>query len=149
MTLLWKNKKRLQGDEHAWIKASIQTVLRKEGLKQPGELSISLVTDDEMKRLNFEHRGVNCTTDVLSFPQFESLEEAQRSPYLLLGDMVLNITQMKRQAEEFGHSQEREISYLSVHSLYHLLGFDHEDESSKRQMRAREEEALREMGIFE
>lgn len=145
MKLLWKNKKRLIESEINWIKQAIITVFKLEELPVQGELSISILNDEEIREINRVHRGIDKSTDVLSFPQYTNIQEAKEAPFLVLGDIVLNIDQMKRQAEEFGHSNEREITYLTIHSLYHLLGFDHEDENSKKIMRAKEESALERM----
>ena len=101
-------------------------------------------------------RNVDRPTDVLSFPMFELTpgekpgeEDADPATGLVpLGDMVLSLERAKAQAEEFGHSMEREISYLAVHSVLHLLGYDHMDEGPmKAQMRGREEEILSSLGI--
>lgn len=145
MKLLWKNKKRLIESEINWIKQAIITVFKLEELPVQGELSISILNDEEIREINRVHRGIDKSTDVLSFPQYTNIQEAKEAPFLVLGDIVLNIDQMKRQAEEFGHSNEREITYLTIHSLYHLLGFDHEDENSKKIMRTKEESALERM----
>ena len=108
-----------------------------------------LLTDDEgIRRINREFRGLDRPTDVLSFPmndliagQFDpaQCERDPESGEILLGDMVLSIPRCEEQGEEFGHGYNREVQYLTVHSVLHLLGYDHVDEGPmKKQMRARE-----------
>ena len=116
-----------------------------------------LVTDDEaIREINLDMRNVDRPTDVLSFPMFELTpgekpggEDADPDTGLVpLGDMVLSLERATAQAEEFGHSVEREVSYLAVHSALHLLGYDHMDEGEmKAQMRSREEAILSTLGI--
>lgn len=114
-----------------------------EGLVGPGELSVSLVSSEEISGLNRDYRGIDKETDVLSFPQAASKEELLKGGYQVLGDIVINMDRVRKQAEEFGHGVLRELVYLSLHSFYHLLGYDHEDEASKQIMREKEEEAYR------
>lgn len=102
------------------------------------ELSLSFVDDDEIQSLNKSFRGVDRVTDVLSFPLFTSFGGLKQ-----LGDIVINTKQLKRQAEEFGHTYRRELTYLSLHSLLHLYGYDHEMEDEKRIMRDLEEKILK------
>ena len=83
----------------------------------------------------------------MSFPQFADLEEVPEVGEICLGDVVICKERAAEQAEEFGHSFEREIIYLFVHSILHLLGYDHEEDEDKKQMRAREEEVMEHMGI--
>ena len=116
-----------------------------------------LVTDDAaIHEINLDMRGVDRATDVLSFPMFELApgekpgeEDADPATGLVpLGDMVLSLERAQAQAEEFGHSVEREVCYLAVHSVLHLLGYDHMDEGEmKAQMRGREEDILSALGI--
>ena len=115
-------------------------------------ISVSFVDKKEIKRLNKEYRGVDSETDVLSFPAFEAgaipaemeLEEGEE---LALGDVVICEEVCRKQAKEFGHSEEREIVYLFVHSVLHLLGYDHETEEDRQDMRAREEAVMELLGI--
>lgn len=102
------------------------------------EVSVSFVDDGEIQALNRDYRGRDQVTDVLSFPFYE----AYQGQGGILGDIVINASQCLRQAKEYGHSFEREVTYLAVHSLLHLLGHDHEEEEDKRVMRAKEEEVL-------
>ncbi len=116
-----------------------------------------LVTDDEgIHSINLDMRGVDRPTDVLSFPMFDltpgekpTEEDADPATGLVpLGDMVISLERAQAQAEEFGHSVQREVCYLTVHSVLHLLGYDHMDEGEmKAQMRGREEDILSALGI--
>ncbi|MDD7362743.1 MAG: rRNA maturation RNase YbeY [Peptoniphilus sp.] len=101
------------------------------------EVSVSFVDGDEIRELNRDYRGVDRVTDVLSFPMEMTFED-----YRNLGDVIINTERVKEQAEAFGHSYRRELTYLTVHSLLHLVGYDHMEEADKREMRAREESIL-------
>ena len=134
----------------------ISAVLDAEGVDVPCEVNVLITDDEEIHVINMEQREVDRATDVLSFPMFdlqpgEMPEEDWADPdtgLVPLGDMVISLERCVAQAEEFGHSLERELSYLSVHSTLHLLGYDHMDEDEqKRQMREREEVILGSLGI--
>lgn len=144
-----------QGTEEL-IGQVVAAVLEQQGVELPCEVDVLLTDDDGIHQINLEQRGVDRATDVLSFPMFE-LSPGQ-SPALTwadpetgrvpLGDMVLSLERARAQAEEFGHPLRRELAYLTVHSVLHLLGYDHMDEGPmKAQMRAREEEILKNLGI--
>ena len=132
-------------------------VLEREGKPINTEVSISFVDDTAMAELNERFRGMEGPTDVLSFPMFDltagqpPVDERLLDPAthrLPLGDMVISLERATAQAEEYGHSIQRELGYLAVHSVLHLLGYDHMDEGQqKRQMRAREEAIMNEMGV--
>ncbi|MCD8041050.1 MAG: rRNA maturation RNase YbeY [Clostridia bacterium] len=119
---------------------------------------IVFTDEEEIKNLNRQFRNKDAVTDVLSFPSLDDI----RGKKLLKADFPLDIGEDKRlfigsiaictkraqeQAAEYGHSYERELNYLAVHGLCHLLGYDHEDESDKKEMRAKEERILQKMGI--
>lgn len=136
----------------------ISAALEEEGVTVPCEVSVLFTDDEGIRSINLEQRGVDSPTDVLSFPMFEydpgdppTEENAELDPgseLLPLGDMVLNLDRTRQQAEEFGHSIQRELGYLTVHSVLHLLGYDHMDDGPmQRQMRQREEEILSKLGI--
>ena len=113
------------------------------------EISVTFVDMDEIHQLNREYREVDRPTDVLSFPQFYDLEEEiPEVGEICLGDVVICKDKAAEQAEEFGHSFEREIIYLFVHSVLHLLGYDHMEEDEKACMRAREEEIMEHLGVL-
>jgi len=117
--------------------------------KQRCELSVTFVGPDEIHELNREYRGVDRPTDVLSFPQFEDLEEeTPEVGEICLGDVVICREKAEEQAEEFGHSFERELVYLFTHSVLHLLGYDHMEEDEKKVMRQREEEIMEHIGLM-
>lgn len=139
MTIYYDGDEHVAAQEKAWIEQALAAVLAREGLDQPGEVSISFVSDEAIRELNRDYRAQDKVTDVLSFPQYDSLDEARQADYLFLGDIVINLDQLARQAAEYGHSLDREVSYLSVHSLYHLLGFDHQTDQAKAEMRAKED----------
>lgn len=113
------------------------------------EISVTIVEDDEIQALNRDYRGNDKVTDVLSFPQFESRDELaedlmndEEGCVSLAGDVVISYDQAARQAEEYGTGLTRELVYLFVHSIFHLFGYDHEDEEERRIMRAREEQVI-------
>jgi len=118
------------------IRRAAVAVLKAEQVDEPCDLSVLLTDDEGIHVINREFRQVDKPTDVLSFPMGDV---DPRTGRLLLGDMVLNVDRAKAQGEEFGHGPEHELSYLTVHSVLHLLGYDHVDEGEmKRAMRARE-----------
>lgn len=106
------------------------------------EISVTFVSPEEIQEINKQFRDIDKVTDVLSFPQFDDFEDLPEFGEIALGDVVICTEKAKEQAEEFGHSIEREIIYLFVHSICHLLGYDHMEEDEKRVMRAREEEIM-------
>ena len=130
------------------IRRAAKTALKAQGIQDDCAVSVLLTDDAGIRAVNREQRGIDTPTDVLSFP-LNSLTEGAFDPEaceydyetdrLLLGDMVLDLERCARQGEEYGHGFERELSYLTVHSILHLLGYDHLDEGPrKRRMRARE-----------
>ena len=116
-------------------------------------VSITLTNPENIKELNKKFRNIDKATDVLSFPMFEKeeIEKIKENPKLeyedILGDMVISIEQVRLQAKEYGHSFERELSYMVVHSFYHLMGYDHMVENDKKQMRGKEETVLENLKI--
>ena len=116
--------------------------------KQRCEISVTFVDLDEIHELNKQYRGVDKPTDVLSFPQFDDLEEEiPEVCEICLGDVVICEQKAREQAEEFGHSFERERVYLFTHSVLHLLGYDHMEDDEKAEMREKEEEILKTIGL--
>jgi probable rRNA maturation factor len=111
-----------------------------------GEVSVTLVDDEAIRELNRDYRGIDAPTDVLSFSQLEGTPipaGALPPDYPVpIGDIVVSIPRMRRQAVDYGHSEERELGFLLVHGLLHLLGYDHEDSWDARVMRAAEEDIL-------
>lgn len=132
----------------ALVRKAIRTALSAEGVTAPCEVDVLLTDDAGIRRINREMRNVDAATDVLSFPEFDlrpgqapAAEDADPGTGLIpLGDMVISLERVAAQALEYGHSGRRELCYLAVHSVLHLLGYDHLDEGpQKKQMRAREE----------
>ncbi len=130
------------------IRRAAETALEAEKIDLPCIVSVMLTDDEGIRALNREFRGIDRATDVLSFPlneltagKFDAAvcEHDPETGAVLLGDMVISLPRCERQGEEYGHGFEREIRYLTVHSVLHLLGYDHVDEGEqKRLMRARE-----------
>ncbi|MCC6176551.1 MAG: rRNA maturation RNase YbeY [Chloroflexi bacterium] len=127
------------------IRRACEAALRGEGIEGPVVLTITLVDDAEIQALNAEHRQIDRPTDVLSFP----LADERAADFVLppglpreLGDVVVSYPQAVAQAEEYGHSVARELTYLIVHGLLHILGHDHEQPDEQMTMRAREEAAM-------
>lgn len=116
-------------------------------------VSVTLTNPENIKRINNKYRNIDESTDVLSFPMFEKEEldkmiNEQNWEYSdILGDMIISIEQVETQAKDYGHSFERELSYMVVHSFYHLMGYDHIKEEDKNKMRPKEEYVLNELGI--
>ena len=139
-----------------FIRKAVRTALAAEGVDFPCEVDVLVTGDAEIHALNREARQVDKSTDVLSFPAFDlrpgelpGPEDADPGTGLVpLGDMMISLEHVAAQAKEYGHSNRRELGYLVVHSVLHLLGYDHVDEGPmKAQMRAREEAILAELGI--
>ena len=140
----------------ALLRRVIPAALAAEGVTAPWEVDVLLTDDDGIHAINLEQRGVDSPTDVLSFPMFEfapgdkpTEEDIEPGSGLVpLGDMVLNLDRVRSQGEEYGHGEKRECAYLAVHSVLHLLGYDHMDDGPmKAQMREREEAILGQLGI--
>jgi metalloprotein, YbeY family len=127
----------------------------KRATELPIYIGVSLVSEDEIKDINREFRGIDKVTDVLSFPQFESvdelLDEIEGDEALVdipLGDVVICLDQAERQSKEYGTSIKREVTYLFVHSILHLLGYDHMEDDEKAYMRAHEERVMAALDIL-
>ena len=139
------------------IQRAISAALLEEKVPDDCEVSVLLTDNEGIHELNRDYRGVDRPTDVLSFPANElspgefDADLCERDPEtgrVFLGDMAISLEKCEAQAEEFGHSFERELMYLTVHSTLHLLGYDHVDEAEmKRQMRGREDVIMSRLGI--
>ncbi len=130
------------------IEEAAKWLLKKENVDdERAEVSLTLVSAEEIKELNREYRSVDKVTDVLSFPQFESKDEMPPQGEICLGDVVICEDKVKEQAEAYNHSFEREFVYLFVHSLLHLLGYDHMEEDEKAVMREKEEEVMEQIDL--
>ena len=118
-------------------------------------ISITLTTPSKIRQLNKEYRNIDKETDVLSFPMFEKyeidkiVEKQEKLPLKeTIGDIVISVERVEEQAKEYGHSFERELSYMLVHGFYHLMGYDHIEEEDKKIMRPKEEKILNELNIL-
>ena len=140
----------------AQLTRAVLAALEAEEVAVPCIVEVCVTDDAGIRQTNRETRGIDRPTDVLSFPMFElSPGEKPRAEWadpdtdqVFLGDMMLSLERARAQAEEFGHSPEREVCYLAVHSVLHLLGYDHLDEGPmKARMREREEAILEKLGI--
>ena len=139
------------------IKKAVNAALAAEGISVPCEVDVLLTDDAGIHSINLEFRGIDRPTDVLSFPMNElhpgafDAELCERNPEtgaILLGDMAISLERARAQGEEFGHGEEREICYLTIHSVLHLLGYDHMDEGEdKKLMREHEKAVCRVLGI--
>ena len=113
----------------------------------PGEVSLSFVSREEIRAINREYRNFDRETDVLSFPQFESCKDIVCCDGTSLGDVVISPEIAQKQSIDYGHSYDREIVYLFVHSMFHLLGMDHMSEDEKALMRAGEEWVMEKLDL--
>ena len=116
-------------------------------------ITITLTTPEKIRQINNEYRQIDKATDVLSFPMFEKSEldeKIKKQEFLhedVLGDIIISVQKVEEQAKEYGHSFERELSYMVVHGFYHLIGYDHIEEKDKIIMRPKEENVLSKLGI--
>ena len=136
-------------------------VLEAEGFPYGAEVNLVLTSDEEIRRINQQFRGIDAPTDVLSFPNvdfeeagvFGSLEEREADYFdpdtgeLILGDIMISLDKVREQAESYGNSQKREFAFLVAHSMLHLCGYDHMEEAEAREMERRQEEILTRLGI--
>ncbi|HHX69968.1 MAG: rRNA maturation RNase YbeY [Miniphocaeibacter sp.] len=141
-----QNKLTLSDDLISNIKKAILTCLEIEKYSTNVEVSLSFVDNDEIQQINKDFRNIDTPTDVLSFPlDIDFFIENINIP---LGDIIISTEKAKEQSLDFGHSLEREIIYLVVHSMFHLLGYDHIEDKDAVIMRGKEKEAIRKIGIF-
>ncbi len=133
------------------IRRAIEATLKYESFKNNAEISVTFTDNEGIRKLNNEFRGLDKPTDVLSFPltNYEAIDTPLADELCgSLGDVVLSLERAKEQAEEYGHSFEREIAFLTVHSMLHLLGYDHETgKKDELDMRRRQSEILKKMGL--
>lgn len=148
MKILCDTESQLLPEELEKMKAGAAQCVREEGISpQRTEVSLSFVSGEEIRELNRQYRGIDQVTDVLSFPQYADLNEIPQEGEILLGDVVICTERARTQAEEFGHSLEREIVYLFIHSICHLLGYDHMEEEDRQQMRKKEETVMKQLEL--
>ena len=140
-----QDKVKLEDGIEEIIENVVKEVLDLEEESLDCEVSLSFVDNGEIRELNREYRGVDKETDVLSFPMED--EFFQEGP-TLLGDIIISLEKALEQSQDFGHSLHREIAYLTAHSMFHLLGYDHMEEDEKGIMRTKEKEVMKRLGIF-
>ncbi len=135
------------------IKRVVKECYKEEKMEKANlAISIILTTPHNIKKINTEFRNIEKETDVLSFPMFEKEEldgiiSNENNIPEVLGDIIISIEKVKEQAQEYGHSFERELSYMVVHGFYHLMGYDHIEEKDKIKMRPKEEKILEQLDI--
>lgn len=157
-----QNKVKISEDEIKELEKVILFALMEEEVNIPVEISLLFVDNEEIKEINNDTRGIDKATDVLSFPMldyeankiykecykdFQFNETYKDGNEVVLGDIVLSLEKALEQSKEYNHSFQRECSYLAVHSILHLLGYDHMEEEEKTRMRSREEEILNKLDI--
>ena len=133
------------------VRLSVEAALAFEGYGNTCEVSVTFTDDAGIRELNKNFRNIDSATDVLSFPLFDfegSEEPAVDELENMLGDIVISLERAEAQAEEYGHSFEREVAFLTVHSMLHLLGYDHEtSEEDELDMRQRQTEIMEMLGL--
>jgi probable rRNA maturation factor len=134
------------------MRRAVEQTLRHEHYENDAQVSITFTDDENIHALNKRFRGVDAPTDVLSFPLID-FEQACGEPVIdeiecMLGDVVLNLQRARAQAEQYGHSFEREAAFLTVHSMLHLLGYDHEtSEQDDKEMREQQRQIMDALGL--
>lgn len=147
-----QDKEKASSELKCLVKAAIYAALEYEDFEKSAELSVTFTDNEGIREINLENRDINAPTDVLSFP-IMSIEDHdadidRSNGAVMLGDIVLNLERARAQAAEYGHSYTREVAFLTVHSVLHLLGYDHlTSEEDDRDMRARQDAVLDMMGI--
>lgn len=134
---------------------AVKATLYYEGIETPCEVSVLATDDKGIQEINKEHRALDRPTDVLSFPTYEfkpgkfevSENMIEEGEYVHLGDIVISVDRASEQANEYGHNPMRELAYLTVHATLHLLGYEHEIDEDKHEMRRKEESVLNELGL--
>jgi probable rRNA maturation factor len=154
--------KQLDFDYEAILKKVAEACLDHEGCPYETEISILLTNDDEIQQINKEYRNIDAPTDVLSFPtvfykvpgDFNDLEQTNMDCFhpetgeLILGDIVISVDRALLQAAEYGHSPEREIAFLTAHSMFHLFGYDHMEEEERKLMEDKQKQVLDQLQII-
>ncbi len=149
-------EEKLMLSEEEIIRDVVLAVLDYEGCPYEAEINVVVTDNREIQKMNQEYRGIDAPTDVLSFPMleftapsdFSHVEEAfedcfnPESGELMLGDIILSVDKIREQAESYGHSQTRELAFLVAHSMLHLCGYDHEEESEREEMERKQREIL-------
>ncbi len=147
ITINYSDMRFFDEETEALIRRVLEKGAELQQVPEEAELSVLICDAPVIHELNRTYRQVDAPTDVLSFALNEGDEEDFAEEEAALGDIVINIDRAAEQAEEYGHSREREIAYLSVHGFLHILGFDHYEEEEKKEMRAAEEAILSACGL--
>lgn len=144
-----QDKIKLDFNAEELIEKCTEQALTEEEIDENAEVSVTFVDNEKIRALNSEHRGIDRETDVLSFPAFtdDGFEVNPENDAIILGDIVISLEKAKAQSEEYGHSMLRETAFLIAHSLFHLLGYDHETESEEKEMFEKQENVLQRLGI--
>ena len=130
------------------MRRAVEATLAYEGIYNDVEVSITFADDESIHSLNLEYRGIDRPTDVLSFPLEEDIKNSRVRGPIMLGDIVISLERAVAQAEEYGHSFQRETAFLCIHSMLHLLGYDHElGEAEDADMRRRQREIIESIGL--
>lgn len=131
------------------INSVIAESLKYEGVSDNCEISVTIVDNEEIHSINLKHRGIDRPTDVLSFPliDFEKETLPDDGSKIYLGDIIISIEKAEEQAKEYGHSLDREIGFLTAHSMLHLLGYDHMAEDEEKIMFKKQEEILNNLNL--
>lgn len=138
-----QNKLEFTSDLEKLIETVIEKSFEYENV-EPRNVSVLICDNDEIKKLNGQFRDIDSPTDVLSFPMYDEDGELDSDE---LGDIVISLERAAAQAEEFGHSLRREVAFLTAHSMLHLFGYDHIDDSEREEMFEKQEEILAQLGI--
>lgn len=148
MDVLFENTTDIKVNEKL-INSVIAESLRYEGVSDNCEISVTIVDNDEIHSINLKHRGIDRPTDVLSFPliDFEKEPLPDDGSKIYLGDIIISIEKAEEQAKEYGHSLDREIGFLTAHSMLHLLGYDHMVEDEEKIMFKKQEEILNNLNL--
>ena len=160
ITIDYETSKKLEFDYEDYIYRVIEKSMDYEACPYEAEINVLITDNEQIQQINAENRGIDAPTDVLSFPMidyetpadFDALEDMwevfhPETGELLLGDIVLSIDKIKSQAEEYGHSIERELSFLVAHSMLHLFGYDHMEEDERAVMEQKQREILEQLSI--
>ncbi|BCG60293.1 rRNA maturation RNase YbeY [Paenibacillus sp. URB8-2] len=160
LQLVWNNEQdEMEIDDR--LISLLEDILKKAGKLEgvgSGEVDLTFVDNERIHELNREYRGIDRPTDVLSFALNESGEDEPEIIYEvdeeesegipdMLGDIIISVTRAKEQADDYGHSLERELGFLFVHGFLHLLGYDHQDEASEAEMMGKQEQVLSQVGL--
>ncbi len=148
MDVLFENTTDITVNEKL-INSVIAESLKYEGISDNCEISVTIVDNNEIHSINLKHRGIDRPTDVLSFPliDFEKETLPHDGSKIYLGDIIISIEKAEEQAKEYGHSLDREIGFLTAHSMLHLLGYDHMSEDEEKIMFKKQEEILNNLNL--